>query len=97
MCCGRLDVGLAIDCHIRWLSFPWLCWEFCFLSIVDCGLLPSFIVGLWLLKYLGFGLLLSCFGHARAKNKSELSCGLSCVSPVGWDCLLVVFSFFTEL
>ena len=26
-----------------------------------------------------FGLLLSCFGHARAKNNSELSCGLSCV------------------
>ena len=23
-----------------------------------------------------FGLLLSCFGHARAKNNSELSCGL---------------------
>ena len=29
--------------------------------------------------YLGFGLLLSCFGHSRAKNNSELSCGLSCV------------------
>ena len=24
-----------------------------------------------------FGLLLSCFGHARAKNNSELSCGLN--------------------
>ena len=35
--------------------------------------------------------MLSCFGHARAKNNSELSCGLSCVSPVGWDCHLVGF------
>ena len=54
------------------------------------GWLPSFIVGLWLLKNPGLGcflvdeaavviwvLLRSCFGHARAKNNSELSCGLS--------------------
>ena len=32
-----------------------------------------------------FGLLLSCLGHARAKNNSELSCGLSYVLPHGWD------------
>ena len=32
-----------------------------------------------LLIYPGFGLLLSCFGHARAKNNSELPCGLSSV------------------
>ena len=36
--------------------------------------------------YPGFGLLLSFFGHARAKKNSELPCGLSSVSPVGWDC-----------
>ena len=49
---------------------------------MDCGLLPSFIVGLWLLMHPGFGLLLSCFGHARVKNNSELSWGLSCVHRV---------------
>ena len=31
--------------------------------------------------YPSFGLLLSCFGQARAEKKSELSCGLSRVSP----------------
>ena len=29
-----------------------------------------------MLMYPSFGLLLSYFGHARAKNNSELSCGL---------------------
>ena len=32
--------------------------------------------------YLGFGLLLSCFGHARAKNNSGVWLDLSCVSPL---------------
>ena len=64
----------------------------------DCVTQPSFIVCLWLRKYPGFGLQLSFFGHARAKNNSELSCGLSYVSPVGWDYhLSMVFTFFTEL
>ena len=49
---------------------------------MDYGLLPSFIVGLWLLMHPGFGLLLSCFGHAMAKNNYELSCGLSYVHRV---------------
>ena len=99
MCCGLLDVGrllispsvgciffpalglciaaivFIVSCGLR-LSLPWLCQEYCYL----------FIVGLWMLMHPGFGLLLSCFGHARAKNNSELSCGLSCVSSFVWDC-----------
>ena len=47
-----------------------------------CKVAIVIIVSLWLLMYLGFGLLLSCFGRARAKNNSELSCGLSCFSPL---------------
>ena len=36
---------------------------------------------LWLLEYPGFGLQLSCFGHVRAKNNSELPCRLElCLS-----------------
>ena len=52
-----------------------------------CG---CFSVCLWLQKYPGFGLQLSCFGHVRAKNNSELPCGpvlcFTCwlgLSPVG--------------
>ena len=40
-----------------------------------CKVAIFFIVSLWLLMYPGFGLLLSCFIHARAKSNSELSCG----------------------
>ena len=48
---------------------------------IHCGLwiVASFIEGLWFLMHPSFGLLLSCFGHARAKKNFELSCGLSCV------------------
>ena len=35
-----------------------------------------------LLKYPSFGLLLSCFGHDRAKNNSVLPCGLDLCSPL---------------
>ena len=41
-------------------------------------------MSLWLLMYLGFGLLLSCFGHARAKNNFEAWFDLNCVSPFCW-------------
>ena len=64
----------AICCGLR------LCFLVCARSwasplLGDCGWLPSFIEGLWLLMHPGFGLLLSCFGHARAKNNPELSYG----------------------
>ena len=41
--------------------------------------LPWFWVASWLLRLLG--LLLSFFGHARAKNNSESLLDLNCVSP----------------
>ena len=41
---------------------------------MDCC--HCFIVCLWMWKYPGFGLQLSCFGHVRAKNNSKLPCGL---------------------
>ena len=62
----------------------------------DCGLLPSFIVRLWLLMYPGFGLLLSCFGHARAKNNYELPCGLELCFIFCLGLSPVVFAFITE-
>ena len=51
------------------------------LFLIHCGLwsVASFIEGLWMLMHPGFGLLLSCFGHTRAKNNSELPCGLEAV------------------
>ena len=42
-------------------------------------------------------LLLSCFGHARAKNNSGVWLDLSYVSPFIWGCPPVVFAFFIEL
>ena len=44
-----------------------------------------FIVCIGLLKYPGFGLQLSCFGHVRAKNNSVLSGGLELCSSLVWD------------
>ena len=41
-----------------------------------CIAATVFIVKLWLLEYPSFGLLLSCFGHVRAKNNSVFPCGL---------------------
>ena len=40
---------------------------------------------LWLLIYLGLGVMLSCFGHVRAKNNSGLSGGLELCSSFVWD------------
>ena len=106
---GQLVVGLAVDCHSSWLSLPWLCWEFYFLFTVGCGWLPSFIVGLWLLKYPGLGcflvaeaaviiwvLMRSCFGHARAKNNSEFPYGLELCFIFCLGLSLVVFAFIIE-
>ena len=74
VCCRLWSAFMFSPVHAGSLaSFPF----------VDCVMLPSFhceigaVVFPWLgccvCKYL-FGLLLSCFGHARAKNNSDSSC-----------------------
>ena len=69
------------------------------LFLIHCGLWIAAIIHcvLWLLKYPGFGLQLSCFGHARAKNNSELPCGLELCFIFCLGLSLVVFAFFTGL
>ena len=81
----ELCVLWVVDFHNCWLSFP------CF-GTVDCCY-HSLCV--WVAEVPWFTLLLSCFGHARAKNNSELPSGLelcfTCwlgLSPVGCLCLL---------
>ena len=89
---------LVIDCHISLVEFsPVHARSLASPLFWDYGLLPSFILSLWLLMYPSFGLLLSCFGHARAKNNSRVWLDLSCVSPFVWGCHPVVYAFFTEL
>ena len=51
----------------------------------NCGLFPSFIVSLGCWYTLVWVLLLSCFGHVRAKNNSMLSVGLELCSSFVWD------------
>ena len=44
---------------------------------MGCGLLPLFLLRNWTaIVTLVWVWLLSCFGHVRAKNNSELPCGL---------------------
>ena len=67
VCCG-LSVGnlysfpLCRPCNVASISL--YNWGYCWLTLV---------LGCCVCKYL-VGLLLSCFGHARAKNNSETSC-----------------------
>ena len=73
--------------------------DYVVVAIVSCGfgvvVFPWFWVASWLLRLLG--LLLSCFGHARAKNNSEALFNLNYVLPFVWGCHPVVFLFLTEL
>ena len=75
LCLLHIAVNGLFCCGMQWLVFG-LCWEFGFFPILRLGNMTIvFIWWLWLLMHPGFGLLLSCFSHARAKNHPELSCG----------------------
>ena len=68
---GRVSHGYAES----FVSYP--------LWAVDCC--HCFYCEIELLKYPGFGLQLSCFGHVRAKNNSVLPCGLKLCLIFCWD------------
>ena len=66
--------------------FLCLRWEFDFSFVLRLWIVAIIHCEFGLLMHPGFGLLLSCFGHARAKNNSELSCGLEPCSPFVRGC-----------
>ena len=71
---------MVVDFHIRWLSFPLsMLGVFLFSHLRTVYCLPL-VLGCYVCKYL-FGFLMSYFGHSRANNNFELSCGLELCSP----------------
>ena len=79
----RLCVSFVHDWELDFSPVLGLC-NVAIILIVSLGLLSSpgfgFLLGCWGCKHL-LWLLLSCFGHARAKNNSEALFDLNCVSP----------------
>ena len=111
VCCGLVDVGWLLIPHSLADFSLCPCWEFGFspvlglckvaiVFIVSLGCQFTLVLGCFLVAEAAdvlWGLLLSCFGHARANNNSGAWFDLNCVSPFVWGCHPVVFSFFTEL
>ena len=68
-------------------------WKVSIVFIVSLGYRFTLVLGCFLVAKVEdvfWGLLLSCFGHARAKNNSRVWLDLNCVSPIVWDCHPVV-------
>ena len=68
------------------LSFP--CFGLWIAATIHCVFVAA--EGTW------FGLQLSCFGHVRAKNNSELPCGLELCFLFCLGLSPVVFAFIRE-
>ena len=80
-----------------------ICAHWLHFGVVDCPhiLASFFVLGLCIAAIVlivcyvvdapWFGLLLSCFGHNRAKNNSVLPCGLELCSSFVWDCIQLFF------
>ena len=77
------------------LIFPWLGSA----VIIPCGLWSVAIIhgGVVVVGAPWFGLLLSCFGHVRAKNNSDLPCGLELYLILVWGFHPAIYTFITEL
>ena len=67
--------------------------------IIHCGLWSVAFIhgGVVVVGAPWFGLLLSCFGHVRAKNKYDFPCGLELCLILVWGCDPVVYAFIIEL
>ena len=65
--------------------------------IIHCGLWSVAIShgGVVVVGAPWFGLLLSCFGHVRAKKNSDFPCGLELCLILVWGCHLVGYAFIT--
>ena len=89
--CPRWDFGFSPVLRLCKVSIVFIVSLGCrFTLFLGCFLVAEAADVFW-------GLLLSFFGYARAKNNSGVWLDLNCASLFVWNCRPVVFAFFTEL